>query len=458
MRDHPVTFQTNRTPTHPETLMQIPAFHHRSPLSRRHFLRSSSAVTLGLPWLEAMGPSLGQRVLAATPSNESPKRFVAICATLGFHAPFLFPDQEGDDLGKTPYLAKLQDHLDQLTLFSGLSHPEQQGNNGHASELTWLTSAQRPGLAGFRNSVSLDQVIANKVGTQTRFPYLALSTSGRSMSWTSGGVEIPGMASPAKLFKSLFIEGTEAETDQEVRKLKRGLSILDSVQARAKELEQGLGHHDRHKMEQYLDAVRDLEFRLQQSQGWVQRPKPPVDSKQPQDIADKSEAIQRQRLLYDLAVLALQTDSTRTITYNLSGMNAVPKIKGVQSDWHGLSHHGKDPKKINELKLVEEAEFVAFNEFLTKLRSVNDNGQSLLDHTAVLFGSNLGNASAHDWHNLPIIVAGGGYQHGAYVAHDPKDNTPLANLFVPLAQRMGVELDQFGTSTSGSLRGLESSS
>ena len=435
--------------------MRIPHFHHRSPLSRRQLLRSAGAIAVGLPLLEAMGPSLGQRVLGVAPSGKSPKRFVAICATLGFHAPFLFPEKEGKTLGKTPYLAKLTDHHDQLTLFSGLSHPEQQGNNGHASELTWLTSAHRPGLAGFRNTVSLDQLIASEIGMETRFPYLALSTSGRSMSWTPGGVEIPGMASAGKLFKSLFIDGTKDEVAKEVRNLKRGLSILDSVGGRARELDKGLGRQDRHKMEQYLDAVRELELRLQQSQGWVERPKPKVDAKQPATVSDKSDAIKRQRLIYDLIVLAFKTDSTRTITHQLSGMNAVPKIAGVKSDWHGLSHHGKDPEKIDELKRVEEAELVVFSEFLSKLRSVDENGQSLLDHTAVLFGSNLGNASAHDWHNLPIIVAGGGYKHGAYVAHDPKDNTPLANLFVSLAQRMGIETDQFGSSTAANLRGLE---
>jgi hypothetical protein len=156
-----------------------------------------------------------------------------------------------------------------------------------------------------------------------------------------------------------------------------------------------------------------------------------------------------------MIVLALQSDSTRTITYQLSGMNAVPTIPGVNGDWHGLSHHGKDPKKIEELKIIEEAELEAFDEFLSKLRAIDENGRTLLDHTAVLFGSNLGNASSHDWHNLPIIVAGGGYKHGSYVAHDAKNNTPLANLFVELAQRMGVETDSFGSSSAAGVRGLK---
>ncbi|MGC6565514.1 MAG: hypothetical protein ACON38_07870 [Akkermansiaceae bacterium] len=130
-------------------------------------------------------------------------------------------------------------------------------------------------------------------------------------------------------------------------------------------------------------------------------------------------------------------------------------LPGVNSDWHGLSHHGKDENKINKLKLVEEAEFKAFNNFLTKLKSVEENGKSLLDHTSVLFGSNLGNASSHSSRNLPIILAGGGYKHGAYVAHDEKNNTLLSNLFIPLAQRMGLEIDRFGTSTQPHLKGLE---
>lgn len=429
----------------------------RNPMSRRHFLRGSGAAAIGLPLLEAMGPTLGQQVLALEPTGaSSPKRFVAMCATLGFHAPFLFPESEGQNEASTPYLESLADHLDNLTLFSGLSHPQQQGNNGHASELTWLTSAKRPGLAGFRNSISVDQLIAQKIGIETRYPFLALSTSGRSMSWTSSGVEIPAMTSPSKLFAALFINGTEKEVEQEVSKLKRGRSILDTVRGRADQLERELGSIDRHKLDEYLAAIRDLEHRLQQSEGWARRPKPKVDAEQPKDVTDKNDAIAKQRMLYDMIALALQADSTRTITYLLSGMNSVPTIEGVNSDWHGLSHHGKDPAKIEELKIIEQAEFEVFAEFLGKLSAIEENGKSLLDHTSVLFGSNLGNASSHDWHNLPIIVAGGGYDHGRYVAHDSDDNTPLANLFVALAQRMGVEVDQFGSSTASGVRGLVS--
>lgn len=411
---------------------------------------------LGLPFLDAMIPTFGRPALGADGKpGESPKRFVAACATLGFHGPFLFPEKSGSDYELTPYLSILKKHRDRLTVFSGLSHPSQQGNNGHASELTWLTSASRPGLAGFRNTISLDQTIAEQIGHHTRYPFLALSTSGRSMSWTSSGVEIPGQTSPEKLFKALFVDGTEAEVAAEMRQLERGRSILDTVLSEAKKLERDLGSRDREKLSEYLAAVRDLEDRLQQSQGWTTKPKPNPNADVPKDIADRNDAIAKQRLMYDMIGLALQTDSTRTVTFQLSGMNAVPVIPGVSNDWHNLSHHGKDPAKIDELKIIEEAEFVAFNEFLTKLRGIEENGRSLLDHTAVLFGSNLGNASSHDWHNVPVIVAGGGFQHGSHLAHDTKNNEPLCNLFVTLAQRMGLEVDRFGSSSKAGIAGFD---
>jgi hypothetical protein len=412
---------------------------------------------LGLPLLEAMAPAFVRRAAAAAGSGmpDSPRRFVAACATLGFHTPFLFPAQAGRDYEPTPYLRVLGEHREDFTVLSGLCHPEQQGDNGHSSEMTWLTAARRPGLAGFRNTVSLDQLIAEKVGIETRYPSLVLSTSGRSMSWTASGVEIPGETSPARLFKTLFMEGTPQEIAGEMRQLQRGRSILDTVLGEARRIERDLGRRDRDKLDEYLTSVRDLESRLQQSEGWATRPKPRVESEPPRDITDRNDAIGKQRLMYDMIVLALQSDSTRTVTFQLSGMNAVPTIPGVSNDWHNLSHHGKDPAKIDELRVIEEAEFAAFGEFLTKLKRVEENGRPLLDHTAVLFGSNLGNASSHDWHNVPTILAGGGYRHGSHIAHDEKNNTPLANLFVSLAQHMGVEIDRFGSSTAEGVHGLE---
>lgn len=434
-------------------MKKSPHIASQQPLDRRHFLRGAGGVFLGLPLMEAMIPCFHRKAYAAF--NQHPNRFVAACAGLGFHTPYLFPDKEGSDYSPTPYLDRLKAHRDHMTVFSGLSHPEQSGNNGHASGLTWLTSAKRPGLAGFKNTISLDQLIARKVGMETRFPYLALGNRGSSLSWTSNGVAIPAESSPSRMFKAMFIDGTEAEVKNEVRRFQTGRSILDTVLGEANKLSRDLGERDREKLDEYLTSVRELEVRLQQSEGWSTKPKPKIDVEVPQDIQDKNDTINKQKMMYDMIVLALQTDSTRTVTYSIDGMNSVPSnIPGVNTDWHNLSHHGRDEAKISELKLIEEAEFDAFNGFLTQLSKIKEGDKTLLDRTSVLFGSNLGNASSHNWRNLPIIVAGGGYRHGGYVAHDEDNNTPLANLFVQLGQTMGLEVDQFGSSTAAGVRGL----
>ena len=209
----------------------------------------------------------------------------------------------------------------------------------------------------------------------------------------------------------------------------------------AKKLHTELGKRDQEKLDEYFSAVRDLEGRLVQNEAWIQKPKPKIDAKPPSDIQSRTDAIGKMKLMQELMVLALQTDSTRTITLRLSGMNAVPEIEGVKNDWHNLSHHGQDPAKIEELKVIELAEFTAFAEFLRKLKTA-----ALLDSTAVLFGSNLGNASAHSTANLPLLFAGGGFRHGRHLAID-KNKHVFSNLFVSQAQRMGVETDQFGFST-----------
>ena len=419
-------------------------------LNRRHILKGAGT-GIALPLLDAMVPSV-----ASAASDFGVPRFVAMNAGLGFHAPYLFPKAEGTDYELTPYLEQIRDHRSNFTLLSGLSHPNQNGNNGHASSMTWLTSAPRPGLAGFKNTISLDQLMARRVAGQTRVPFLTLSTRGSSLSWSANGVQIPSLTSPSKLFQQMFVEGTKEEIAGEIRNLHRGRSILDTVLNDARRLNQSLGHRDREKLDKYLSSVRDLETRIQQNEEWVRRPKPRIEAEQPRDIDDSNDVLARQRLMYDMMALALQTDSTRIITFDLGSLNAVPSnIEGVRTDWHNLSHHGRDEAKIDELKLIELAEFQAFNEFLNKLTSIKEAGKTLLDHTAVLFGSNLGNASSHDWRNLPIILAGGGYKHGSYVAHDAKDNTPFANVFVSLAQRMGLEIDRFGSSTAESVGGLE---
>ena len=407
-------------------------------IDRRAFLRGAGTL-LSLPVLEAMVPAFATRAQASV--AQPPQRFLAMCATLGFHTPFLFPKETGANYTLTPYLEPLKELKDDFSVISGLQHEEQNGANGHTSEMTWLTSAKHPGLAGFKNTISIDQLIAEQIGSQTRFPSLILGTGSESMSWSASGVPLPAEPSPSNAFRQLFVDGTKQEIDAQVSGLTRGRSILDTVMGQAKKLRSELGKRDQEKLDEYFSAVRDLEGRLVQNEAWVQRPKPKVNAKPPTDIQTRTDAIGKMNLMQDLIVLALKTDSTRTITLRLNGMNAVPEIAGVKNDWHNLSHHGQDEAKIEELKVIETAEFTAFAGFLTKLKAA-----SLLDSTSVIFGSNLGNASAHQTANLPLILAGGGFKHGRHIAID-KDKHVFSNLFVSLAQRMGVQTEKFGFST-----------
>ena len=185
----------------------------------------------------------------------------------------------------------------------------------------------------------------------------------------------------------------------------------------------------------------------------MHRPKPKIDAEPPRDINDGSDLIGRMQLLFDLIPLALQTDSTRLITIFLQGANSVPPVTGVTIDHHNLSHHGQEPEKIAQLRLVETAQMRVLDGLLSKLKAGREKGAPLLDDTMVLFGSNLGNANSHDTRNLPILLAGGGFELGGHTAYNADKNTRLCNLFVSMLQQLGVETDSFGSST-GTLTGL----
>jgi hypothetical protein len=179
-----------------------------------------------------------------------------------------------------------------------------------------------------------------------------------------------------------------------------------------------------------------------------------VDYKQPREISGHADIIGRARLMYDMAQLAIQTDSTRLITYAIGGPTEAPSIPGVSDGYHNLSHHGMDPAKIKQLTIVETEHFKAFRDFLGRLKATQEDGSNLLDRTLILYGSHLGNASSHNNTNMPILLAGGRFKHGQHLAFDPKNNYPLPNLFVSMLQRMSIETDKFASST-GSMRGLE---
>ena len=411
--------------------------------SRRQFLRASG-VLLTLPCLESLGASPAPRV--------DRTRMVAINIGLGLHGPNLFPETAGRSYEITPYLRVLEEFRDDFTILSGTSHPGVDG--GHSAEKSFLTAAPHPGSASFKNTISLDQLLAEKIGGHTRFGYLPLSLSGRCLSWSRSGVELPSESRPSQVFTQLFLEGKPDEKKRQIQRLRDGQSIMDAVRENATDMARRVSNRDRQKLEQYYSVVRDTEQRLKRAEQWEHQPKPKIDRKIPTDISDRTDIIAKADLMYDMMHLALQTDSTRLITFFKNGINAVPQIDGVSQDYHNLSHHGKDPEKIDELTVIETEQMRSFRDFLRKLRDTDEGGVSLLGRTQVLFGSNLGNASSHNNRNMPIIVAGGGYDHGQHLAFDRDNNHPLPQLFVTMLQRMGLEIDSFA-GHSGTLPGLD---
>jgi len=416
-------------------------------LNRRHFLRSAG-VSLALPWLDAFAPP-GRSAANAGP----PRRMVCICTPLGLHAPYLFPERAGTDYRLTPYLEVVREFRNDLTVISGLSHPEV--GSSHDSIFSFLTAAPHPEIrAGFRNSISLDQFAAGHIGGETRFPSLALSCEGFSLSWTRSGAIVPSDVFPSHVFARLFLDGRPDEVQAQVRRLRDGRSILDTVGDQARKMQPALGAADRGKLDEYFTSVRELERGLARSEEWSKRPKPRVNARPPQDIHNSADLIGRARLMFDLIHLALQTDSTRLITLLLLGTSSVPPIPGVSLGHHDLSHHGQDPSKIAQLRTIELEKMRALRGFLARLKETTEHGASLLDRTTVFFSSNLGNASSHSTRNLPVLLAGGGFRHGRHLAFNPTNPPPLCNLYVSMLNRLGINADRFGSST-GTLRGLE---
>jgi hypothetical protein len=250
-----------------------------------------------------------------------------------------------------------------------------------------------------------------------------------------------------KLYQRLFAAGTKSEKQEALRRIEAGRSVLDLILQKAKRIERAAGREDRARLDQYFQSVREMEERLQRSIYWENQPKPSVDDPTPKDIADANQVIAKSRLMFDLIRLALQTDSTRVVTLSLSTFSVVPHVPGVRNETHGLTHHGNEEGKIAELRKIEEAQLKVFDQLLTMLAETPQAGGSLLDHTHLIYGSCLGNANSHSTRNLPILLAGGRYRHGHHLEFDENKNTPLANLFVTILQRMGMETDRFASST-----------
>ena len=366
-----------------------------------------------------------------------------------------FPAATGESYELSPYLSLLEGQRSKFTVFSGLSHPGVGG--AHATEKSFLNAIPNPGRGSYRGGISVDQLAAEHVGSQTREPSLVLLVGKPDIglpSTTRDGVPIPPENDPAALYKRLFVQGTPADVAVRIDDLGKGGSILDAVLGDARRLTASLPASDRGRLDQYCTSVRELEGRLAAAQAWEQAPKPAVDFALPRTLPEPAEIGGQTDLMYDLVRLALETDSTRVVSLYLGPLRVVPRLPGVSGETHGLTHHGGDPEKLADLEIIERILFRSLARLLAGLDSSREAGGTLLDHTAVLFGSNLSNANSHDSTNLPILLAGGGFKHGQHLAYDRHNNAPLCNLFVSMLQQFGIETDAFGSST-GTLTGLE---
>lgn len=425
-------------------------------VSRRQFLRASG-IGLALPLLDAMLPAFSR----AAAKQEVPRRFLGVCNNLGLLPENFFPamDQTGRGYQLSPYLDVMKAHREDFTVFSGVWHPDVDG--GHPADNCFLTAAPHPGSGGFRNTISLDQYAAERMGHLTRFPSLTLGVNvqqgSRSLSWTGSGALIPCEEKPSEVFKKLFLQGSAKQVAEQERKLALGQSIMDAVAGQAKSLQRDLGAHDRERLDQYFTGVRDLEQRLIKAQEWEKKPKPVVKAKIPVDPASPAEYMEKARLMYDMARMAFETDSTRMVTLMLDSVNSPTiEVEGadINDGYHSLSHHGKSAKKLAQLEAIDRGHMRLLDGLFSQLKGTKEKGATLLDHSMILYGSNLGNANTHVTTNLPILFAGGGFKHGQHLAFDRERNYPLPNLFVSMLQRMGIEADSFASST-GTMRGLE---
>ncbi len=423
--------------------MMIPS---NSPLSRRGVLRGLG-VSLSVPVFESLGAKGAlAEVVQPEVAAEVPRRLVCMANHLGFYHGNFFPKGEGGlDYELSPTLQPLAPHKKDFTVFSNM---DDGLNGGHACVHAFLSGIRTEEAGGFPDkNITIDQRAAEHVGSHTRYRSITAGIDqGTKLCWNRSGIAIPPINNPARLFDALFVDGDAAAQEKERRRLSMRASVLDALNGSAKKLSGSLNQADKDKLDQYLTSVREVEQTLQMSQEWLGKPKPQVDMKR---VAEAERMhLEIMPLMLRLLALALQTDSTRVTTFELPlGFATVELDLG---SYHGLSHHGKHPERLDELFVVETYFMKQFSKFMDLLKEMPaGNGSSVFDQTAIVIGSGMGNASSHHNRDLPVVVAGGGFQHkGHYIApEEDHKRVPLSNLWLSLLQWFGVETDSFGRST-----------
>lgn len=372
--------------------------------------------------------------------KQAPKRIMFICNSLGFYKPHFFPKTRGD-LSSSDYLRDLATK-DKLTVFENLYHPGMETSN-HDSEKSFLTGAPKPEAPNFVNSISLDQVLASRIGGGTRFPFLPLSIYDRGWgcSWNNRGVAIPPLHDVDQIYNKLFGEEDLSAKRNQIKNDQNVIACLKH-DMRQMETQRVSGGSATSKIETYRTVIAELEKQIAHELFWLDTAKPEVPDTLSQD-PEFAFSTKIENLL-KLSRLAFQTDLTRVITLSLDWIYGAIKVPGATGGWHTLSHHGGKKNLLEPLSQIERDIVKHLNQFLSDLDGIQEGNETLLDHTTVVIGSNFGDASNHTCSNLPTIVAGGGYRHQTHTV--PDTPTPLCNLWLELAHKHDIDLGQFGSS------------
>ena len=435
-------------------------------IDRRHALRAMGTC-IALPMLECMIP------LKAKEKTETPRRSAFMYLANGVHSLNYQITEPGKDYTFSRSLKPLEKFRNVITPVSGLHHPGSLGHHHNCIDI-FLTGAKIG--AAHRNTISVDQKMAQVSGQHTRYPSMEIALTQGSLAWTADGVQLPAQRRCSQIFASLFEEPKGGIAAQR-KALRRKASVLDDNLAEVRALSQKMGTADKGRLDQYLTSVREAEIRTRRADNWLDTPLPKIseaDRKRTNRDIAKTQAGDYFRTVYDLMVLAFQTDVTRVATFSLGGEGdafAIPEI-GITESRHQLSHHGGDEGYMEKLTNYDTFAIEQFGYFLTRLSETKDlNGKSLLDSTMSLFGSGMSYGHSHGNANLPLVLAGGtdlGLKHGShldfnqghfdgYTLDKPGDHYRLcsrpantdahmSNLLLFMAQKMGVETDQFGDS------------
>ncbi len=436
-------------------------------IDRRHALRAMGTC-VSLPLLECMTP------LGAAEATAAPKRSAFVYLANGVHSLNYQITSPGRDYDFSRSLKPLEKHRDVITPISGLHHPGALAHH-HNCISVWLTGGKLG--PSDRNTISIDQKMAEVTAQHTRHPSIEIAITQDSLAWTADGVRLPAMRRCSEMFAALF-EEPKGGTAVRRKALRRKASVLDANLAEVRRLESRMGAVDKGRLDQYLTSVREAEIRTRRADAWLDTPLPTISDadrmRTNRDIA-ATMAGDYFRTVYDLIVLAFQTDVTRVATFSLGGEGdaiAIPEI-GITESRHQLSHHGGDPGYMEKLTQYDTFAIEQFGYFLQRLTDTRDHdGKPLLDTTMALFGSGMSYGHSHGNANLPLVLAGGaglglkhgshldfnqghfqGYQldkpgeHYALCSRPANPDAHMSNLLLLMGQKMGVEIDRFGDST-----------